>query len=350
MSANGVFRRAIFTAPRQIEFEELPVPDPGPDEVLVKVHACAICTWEKRAYTGADTRFYPLVGGHEIAGVVAAIGSRAGEGLAVGDRVAVSGLTRCGKCYSCRRGRDNRCENTWQRDTVPGKPIGPGGFATYKLGTDYQIFRLAADTDLVEGALTEPLACVVRSVKRAHVEPGDFAVIFGGGVMGALHVLLAKRLGATVVVSEPDAGRRKRMEALGADCVVDPAGADLRKLVKDMTRGHGAEVVFDAVGLGPNLEAGLQLVGAGGRVMVYARVYPKGTTISMDPNLFHEKEIVLTGSMSQNREDFMQAAEMIARRTIDLRPLITGVYPMERMVDAFEASTQLENYRVVVTM
>ncbi|MCC6190048.1 MAG: zinc-binding dehydrogenase [Anaerolineales bacterium] len=350
MTNNGTLRRAIITAPQAIQFEELPVPEPGPDEVLVEVRACAICTWEKRAFTGADTRFYPLVGGHEIAGVVAAIGQRAGDGLAVGDRVAVSGLTRCGKCYSCRRGRDNRCENTWQRDMVPGQPIGPGGFATYKLGSDYQIFRLGADTDFVEGALTEPLACVVRSVKRARVAPGDFVVVMGGGVMGALHVLLAKRQGATVVVSEPDAGRRQRLEALGADCVVDAAATDLRALVKDMTRGHGAEVVFDAVGMGPNLETGLQLVGNGGRVMVYARVYPKGTTIKMDPNLFHEKEIVLTGSMSQNREDFMQAAEMIVRRTADLRPLISGIYPMDQLVEAFEASTRLENYRIVVTM
>ncbi len=350
MTTNGTMRQAILTAPKQIEFRELPLGTPGPDEVLVKVYACAICTWEKRAYTGADTRFYPLIGGHEIAGVIEAIGERAGEGLAVGDRVAVSGLTRCGKCYSCRRGRDNRCENTWQRDFKPGMPAGPGGLATHKMARDYQIFKLQPDTDLVEGSLSEPLACVVRSVKKARVEPGDFAVVVGGGVMGMLHVLMAKRLGATVVVSEPDAGRRKRALELGADHVLNPAEADLGKIVKELTGGHGAEVVFDAVGSGPAIESGLQMLGTGGRMQVYARVYPKGTTITIDPNLFHEKELVLNGTMSQNREDFQQAAEMIARRAIDLRPIISATYPMDKMTEAFEASTQLSNYRVVVTM
>lgn len=350
MTTNNTLRRSIITGPRQIQFEDLAIASPGPDEVLVKIHACAICTWEKRAYTGADTRFYPLVGGHEIAGVVEAIGERAGDGLAVGDHVAVSGLTRCGKCYSCRRGRDNRCENTWQRNPVPGAPIGPGGLATHMIARDYQIFKLHPETDLVEASLSEPLACVVRSLKKACVEAGDYVVVVGGGVMGALHLMMAKRRGATVILFEPDEGRRQRAVEFGADHVLNPSESDLVQSVKDITGGRGAEAAFDAVGSGPVLEAAIKTLCTGGRLHVYARVYPKGTTISIDPNLFHEKEIVLTGTMSQSREDFMQAADMLARRTVDLRPIISATYPLDRLSEAFEASTQLSNYRVVVTM
>jgi L-iditol 2-dehydrogenase len=347
---NHTFRRALITGPEQIEIEEIPLESPGPDEVLVKVGACAICTWERRAFTGADTRFYPLLGGHEIAGVVEAIGEDAGYGINVGDRVAVSGLTRCGICYSCRRGRDNRCDNTWQSGFVPGTPIGPGGLATHKMAKSYQVFKLSQDTDLAEGSLSEPLACVLRSIKKAHIEPGDYVAIIGGGVMGAAHLLLAKRQGATVILSEPDEGRRQRAVELGADHVLDPNEDDLAETVKSITDGRGAEAIFDAVGKVPVLENAINALSKAGRLHVYARVYPKGTHISIDPNLFHEKEIVLTGTMSQSREDFMQASEMIARGAIDVRQLISATFPMDKIVEAFEASTDTRNYRVVVTM
>lgn len=350
MTSNQTMRRALLTGPQQIEFENLPKGNPAPDEILVQIHACAICTWEKRAYTGADTRFYPLLGGHEIAGVVEAIGESANAGLAVGDRVSVSGLTRCGKCYSCRRGRDNRCDNTWQSGFKPGTPIGPGGLATHKMAKDYQIFKLPEDADLVEASLSEPLACVLRSIKNAQIEVGDFVVIAGGGVMGILHLMLAKRRGATVILSEPEEGRRQRALDADADYVLNPKETDLVESVKEITGGRGAQAIFDAVGRGPILESAINALGKGGVLSVYTRVYPEGSTISIDPNLFHEKEIVLTGTMSQSREDYLQAAEMIARRAIDLRPIISATYPMEKMKEAFDASTDLNNYRIVVTM
>ncbi len=350
MTSNQVMRRTLLTAPKTIEFDEIAIGTLEPDDVLVKIKACAICTWEKRAYTGADSRFYPLLGGHEISGVVEALGENAGAGLAVGDRVAVSGLTRCGKCYSCRKGLDNRCDNTWQSGFIPGTPIGPAGLATHKIAKSYQIFKVTDDADLVEVSLSEPLACVLRSIKKAKVDSGDYVVIVGGGVMGMLHLMLAKRRGATVILSEPDPGRRKRAGDFGADYVLDPNENDLIESVKEITNGRGAQAIFDAVGKVPILETAINALGKAGSLHVYARVYPKGEKITIDPNLFHDKEIILTGSMSQNRDDFMRAAEMISRRTIDLRPIISGAYPMDQIAEAFEASTLLENYRIVVTM
>ncbi|MBW8012067.1 MAG: zinc-binding dehydrogenase [Chloroflexi bacterium] len=351
MSADKVLRRAMLTAPKEINFDEITLEAPAADEVLVKISACAICTWEKRAYTGADQRFYPLLGGHEISGVVEAIGESAGYGLEVGDRVSVSGLTRCGKCYSCRRGRDNRCDNTWQAGGMKkGDPIGPGGLATYKMAKAYQVFKVADDADLVEVSLTEPLACVIRSIKKSQVEVGDYVAIAGGGVMGILHLILAKRRGATVILFEPDEGRRKFALEIGADHVIDPTEVDIAESVMEITDKRGAQAFFDAVGKVPILESGINALGKGGRLHVYARVYPKGEPISIDPNLFHDKEIVLSGTMSQNREDYLQAAEMISRKAIDLSPIISATFPLDQLTEAFEASTKLENYRIVVTM
>jgi L-iditol 2-dehydrogenase len=350
MTSTQVMRRTLLTAPKTIEFEEIPLGSLESDDVLVKIAACAICTWEKRAYTGADTRFYPLLGGHEISGVVEALGENSAAGLAVGDRVALSGLTRCGRCYSCRKGLDNRCDNTWQSGFVPGTPIGPAGLATHKVAKNYQVFKVADNANLVEVSLSEPLACVLRSIKKAKVDSGDYVVIIGGGVMGMLHLMLAKRHGATVILSEPDQGRRQRATEMGADFTLDPNEDDLVESVKEITGGRGAQAIFDAVGKVNVLETAINALGKAGSLHVYARVYPKGEKIAIDPNIFHDKEIILTGTMSQNRDDFMRAADMISRRAIDLQPIISGTYPMDQIAEAFEASTQLENYRIVVTM
>src|SRR5689334_25294148 len=109
--ATGTYQRAVITGPRQIVFQDVPIPTPGPGQVLVRVAAAALCTWEQRVFAGVDTWSYPLVGGHEFSGTVAAIGPDMVQHLLPGDQVAVAGLRRCGECWACRRGYDNICDN-----------------------------------------------------------------------------------------------------------------------------------------------------------------------------------------------------------------------------------------------
>lgn len=340
--------QAVIVGPRQIEYQHNEVPPLRPDRVRVRVRACALCTWEQRVFAGIDTYAFPFVGGHEFAGIVEEIGSEIQvPGLQIGDLVAVSALKRCGQCPSCRRGMDNLCENN-ASGREPGKPWGPGGLGEYVVVPGYQIYRLGPDVTPYEAALTEPVACVLRSIEKAHLVPGDQVVIVGAGIMGMLHLLFAKRQGAHVIVSEIDEGRGKKALELGADEVINPTQVNYVEQVKELTNGWGADHTFMAIGVARAIEDAVKATAKGGIVQVYASVYPKPAMITIDADLFHNREIVLTGTVSQDHEDFLRSAEIISNRTVDLRPLISRVFPLAQLSDAFDVALNKEAYRVLI--
>jgi 2-desacetyl-2-hydroxyethyl bacteriochlorophyllide A dehydrogenase len=342
------YKRATFVGPRQIRLDELPIPEPGPRQALVKVRACALCTWEQRSYTGEDT-FYPIASGHEVSGELVKLGDQVFGDVQVGDRVMASPLTRCGYCESCRRGLDNICDNN--RKPFQEKDVfGPAGLAEYILLDDYQIFKANNDTPFEEICLTEPLACVLRSIRKARVERADNVVVAGAGIMGLLHLMFAKQIGAQVIVSEPNAERAAFALEMGADAAIDPTQDSFADQVKALTNGRGADVVFCAVSVAQAVEQAIEAVAKGGRVHVYASIYPRGTKISIDPNPFHSKEIVLTGTMSQDKEDVLQTVRMISQGLVDLKPFISLVLPFEKLEEGLQAALRPDTYRVIVTM
>jgi len=348
MMTNQTMKRVLITAPKEVEIEEIPLGSPASDEVVVRVHSSALCTFEQRAYIGMDPRFYPLLGGHELSGVVEAVGDAVND-INIGDKVAVSALDRCGYCYSCRRGLG--CENVWFKKSTgdqPKGPMGPAGLATHKVAKDYQIYKLHPDTDLLHAALTEPLACVLRSIKKAQIQPGDTLVILGGGVMGILHTILARGHGANVIVSEPDARRREEALKFGANHALDPLAGDFVENIKALSGGRGADVIIVAMSVIKAMQEAIGALAKSGRLLVYARMFPKGETVAIDPNLLHDNEIVLTGTISQSIEDFQQSAEMISSGAIDLGPVISATYPIDQVKEAFEAAIDLSTYRIVV--
>jgi len=340
------YKRAVFVAPREIRFDELPIPEPGPRQALVKVKACALCTWEQRSYTGEEP-FYPLSSGHEVSGELVRLGDKVFTDAQIGDRVVASVLIRCGYCESCRRGMDNICDNShkvfWDKDVA-----GPAGLAEYLLLDDYQLYRANNGVLFEELCLAEPLACVIRSVRKSAVQRADRVVVVGAGIMGMLHLLLLKKAGVTVFVSEPDAQRAAFALEMGADGIIDPGNDSFVDKIRELTGGRGPNVIFCAVSVGAVVEQAVEAVAKGGRVHVYASIHPRGTKISVDPNLFHGKEITLTGTMSQDREDMRQAVDMIARGLIDLKPLISLRFPLLELQEALEAALRPDTYRVIV--
>jgi threonine dehydrogenase-like Zn-dependent dehydrogenase len=342
------YKRATFIGPKQIRLDELPIPEPGPRQALVKVRACALCTWEQRSYTGEET-FYPLASGHEVSGELVKLGSQVFTDVQIGDRVMASPLTRCGYCESCRRGLDNICDNNrkhFQEQDVPG----PAGLAEYILLEDYQLYKASNDTPFAEICLTEPLACVLRSVRKAGVEWTDNVVVAGAGVMGLLHLMLARQIGARVIISEPNAERAAFAQKMGADAIIDPTQDSFADQVKALTNGRGADVIFCAVSVAQAVEQAVEAVAKGGRIHVYASIYPRGAKISIDPNPFHSKEIVLTGTMSQDKEDILQTVRMISQGLVDLKPFISLVLPFEKLEEGLQAALRPDTYRVIVTM
>jgi L-iditol 2-dehydrogenase len=321
------------------------MPEPAADQVLVKVDSCAICTWEQRMYSGAEP-MYPMAGGHEVSGVVVKAGDQV-FGLEPGDHVTVAGLNRCGQCESCLRGYDNICENMYKmraNDPIPG----PGGLGEYvlRLGTD--AFKVSKEVPLAHVSLSEPLACVLRSVKAADIKAGERVVIIGAGLMGMLHLLLAKARGAVVIVSEPNEFRANKAREVGADYVFNPMEEDYVEKVKELSGGRGVDVTFVCVAHHSTVEPAVVGSANGGRVMLYSSFHPKKQKIEVDPNIFHKKEVVLSGTMSQSRQDFFEASQLISNGNIDLTPLISASYSLDHLKEAFEAAMSVETYRVVV--
>lgn len=344
----GDYQRAVIVGERQVKLERVPIPEPADNEVLIKVAYCAICTWEQRVYSGVF-KTYPLVGGHEVSGVVERVGKGV-DHVQPGDKVIVSGLYRCGMCDNCRRGFSNMCVNVYSAPTPEGQIPGPGGFGEYITRKGEEVFKLAPDVALEEAALGEPIACVVRSIKKADIKPGDRVMVVGGGIMGLLHMQIAKGRAAKVILSEPDPDRRAIAEGMGVDGVVDPTAPDFADQVKALTNG-GPTVVFVAVSVPKAVEQALSVVAPGGKVLLYAS-QPKGSTITVDPNLFHHKEIILTGTVSQVPEDFHDAAALISSGKLDLAPLLTSFYPLSDIAAALDEAVKNQgkgvNFRVVV--
>jgi len=342
------YKRAVFIRPRQIRFDDVPIPEPGPCQALVRVRTCALCTWEQRMYTGEESH-YPLVGGHEVSGELVKLGSRVHTDAQIGDRVAAPRLTRCGYCESCRRGLDTICDNMRKPVREADVP-GPAGLAEYVLLDDYQLYKADNEVSFEEICLTEPLACVVHSVRKARVERADNVVVVGTGIMGMLHLVLVKQMGTRVIVSELNEERAAFAEEVGADVVIDPTQGSFTDQVRALTGGCGADVIFCTVSTASAVEQSLEAVAKGGRVHVYASIHPRGTKISVDLNLFHAKEIVLTGTMSQSKEDVLQAVRMISRGLVDLKPFISLVLPFDRLEEGLQSALRLDTYRVVMTM
>ena len=343
------YRRSVITGPREIAFEEVPIPEPGPRQVLVKMAAAALCTWEQRVYSGVDNWSYPLVGGHEFSGEVVAVGANVAQPLVPGDQVAVAGLRRCGECWACRRGYDNICDNQHAVTRVPGKPWGPAGFGEFALVDGYQIYRFPRRVSAFEAALAEPLGCVLHDVKRFTPRRGDTAVIVGAGIMGLLHLAALKSTGAMIVVSEPDPVRRAKALEMGAHAAIDPVTEDYVDAVKRLTDGRGASATYMAIGAPKGIEQAVQAAAKRGAVSVYASIHPRGSTIQIDPNIFHYKEVILSGSLAQDHEDFLDSVWSIAHGTVDLKPVISAAFPLAQLEAAFAAAARPDTYRVFVT-
>jgi len=270
------------------------------------------------------------------------------SGIQPGDKVVVAAITRCGECYYCQRGMDNMCANGGD-NPEPDTLWGPGGLSEYMVAEGYQVYKVSDEIDFSVGTLAEPLACVLRSVQKAHVTYGDTVVITGAGIMGLLHVKVAKLSGLKVIITEVDEARKATALRLGADRVVDPTKEDLLAVVREMTDGRGVEAVFYTAGGAKAAEQGINALAKGGTIVFYGAIYPKGT-MSIDPNKIHYDEINFTGLVSTTKESFRESARMLSEGLIDVREFISEEVPLEQIDYAFRRAVSPDTYRVIVRL
>jgi NADPH2:quinone reductase len=312
----------VIDRPGSFRVAELPVPEPGDNQILVKVECVGICGTDLHILAGEfPPTPYPITPGHEFAGTVAARGPGVRADLAIGARVAVDPSLYCGYCRRCRAGRDNLCEN-WAAigDTVSG------AFAEFVAVPANNAYLLPSHLDGQYGAMAEPLACAVHGMRRLGTVFGDSVVVVGAGTMGLLLVQLLLRAGAgPVAVVDRVAERLSVARKLGvAQAVTDAAELG----------GTRFEIGVDATGVPSAIEAAIGLLDRGGRMLVFG-VAPADARISVSPFSVYNDEISFTGSMAILRS-FGEAVDLLASGAIDPRPLLSPPLPLGQFGDAVD--------------
>lgn len=346
-------RVAVVTAPGEVELRDEPTPEPAPDEVLVEVGACGLCTMERRLFSG-EKRVYPVAPGHEVAGRVVA----AGEAVAslpgaptAGDLVTVDLLTRCGTCHQCRRGRSALCRRPQGGALTDGTISMGAGLAEVVQVKALQAWPVGGAA-VEHASMGEPLACVAHSVRLSGFRAGDRVAVIGAGYMGRLHLALARHLGAAAVGVVDVSGERLADAAdAGAAWMATPESA--------AAGGHGpgagaggsgaADVTFVTAGAPGALELALELTDDGGTVVLYG-AFPKQLTAPVAPDALHHHELSIVGVYSHEPEDWRTAAGLLASGVLapDLDRLVTGRFSLDAVGDALALAANSPVYRVLV--
>lgn len=340
-------KAAVMPCEGQINLIDVDLPVKQEDEIIVKVKAVGICTFEQGFYLGKSKGF-PFAGGHEICGVVEEVGDSVSQKLKKGDKVIVLSLTRCGECYYCRKGFDNQCEHAKDVQKIKGVD-GPGGFAQYFVAKGYEVFKIEESIPFERGILAEPLACVTHSMNQSGITSGDYALVCGAGAMGIIHLLLAKLRGAKVIVSEPNELRRLKALEFGADYVVDPVNENLQQRVEAITEKRGVEKAFFTAGGKAAIEGAVEALAIRGTLVIYGGTGPNDD-FTMNPKTFHYKEITITGVTKHTKESIRVAVELLSLKELPLDSLITSKFPFEKIEDALKEASKVTSYRPVVIM
>jgi L-iditol 2-dehydrogenase len=339
------FRAGAITGVGKVELVDVPTPTPGFGEALVKIEATAICTWEQRTYSGAQSNKFPFIGGHEVAGTIVSFGPGYRGTLAVGDRVALGGAS-CGSCHWCYMGMDRVCEQHYSGSVEYDEGWGPGGFAELKIHPADGLFPIG-DVPAEIGCLAEPLSCALHAARISGAEVGNDVVILGAGTMGLMNLIAMKKRGARVIVSEIDADRLAKAKAMGADVIIDASKQDPVAVVKELTNGRGADIVLAAIGHRVANEQGMQMIAERGTFVVFASAHPE-TTMEVGPNALHNKEQRVIGVVSSEKQDFHIATKLIRQGQVDLTPLIQNRYPLSNLSGALDEAILPGTYRIVV--
>ncbi len=350
-----------------IRIEDIPIPEIGPRDALIKTKACGICSgdvmpWyiEKKA---------PLVIGHEPAGEIVELGSeieRIGESenrriagkklthspihsfthsqFKIGDRVFVHHHAPClnsKSCKYCRRGDYVQCE-TWRNTKII-----PGGISEYILIPEINLrndtLKLPENISYEDGTLVEPAACVVKSLKRANIKNGDTILIIGLGVMGQMHVLLAREFGAKkIIAADMVRFRLDKAREFGVDYAIDVSKEDMIEKLKDLTDGMMADIVI----VGPNsaeaMKQGIEAASCGGTVVFFTPAKP-GKMLNIDLNYLYFRDINIVTSYSCGPDDTKNALHFIRQGVVSADKIVTHRFSIADTEKAYRLTAEAKN-------
>jgi L-iditol 2-dehydrogenase len=310
----------------KLEVADVPMPEVGPDDVLVRVAACGICGSDVHGYDGSSgRRIPPLVMGHEAAGVVEAVGTAVSR-FAVNDRVTFDSTVYCGRCDFCLRGEVNLCEDRQVVGVSTPDFRRAGAFAEFVAVPERIVYKLPDAMTFPEAAMLEAVSVALHAIAVSDLKGGETVFVIGAGMIGLLILQSAKAVGCSrVLVADVDASRLKLAEASGADAVILASGAAMIEQLLSLTGGRGVDVVLEAVGRDETVSAAVDAVRKGGTVTLVGNITPE---VKLPLQKVVSRQIRLQGSCASAGE-YPQAMELIAAGKIQVTSLITAIAPLQ---------------------
>jgi L-iditol 2-dehydrogenase len=330
--SNETMRAVMYLEPKNLQLEQVRIPQPGPDEILVKVRAATTCGTDVKTYLrGHHLCPPPSLFGHEFAGDVVAVGEEV-NAFRPGMRVVPHNSAPCQVCYVCKLGQENLCEDLYfnfgafaEFAIVPGPIV--------RLNT----FEIPDHLSYAQASILEPLVSVVHGQRVIDIQPGEHVAIIGaGGPIGLMHLQLALRSGAAQVIAvDLSDSRLSIAKQLGATHIINPSEVDPIQAILEVAAGRGVDVAIECAGAKEAWLTAFQAVRKGGRVLWFGGL-KAGTPIELDTHRVHYDELTLYGTFHGTPLDVQRSFEIIASGVIDTKPLISGEVPLENVEDALK--------------
>ncbi len=331
-------RAPVLHGYRDMTYDEVPDPHPGPGQAHIRIHLCGICGSDVHRYDNPDQQDDQIMG-HEFVGTVIELGEGA-QGPAIGSRVIEAMNDACGGCAFCNRGEAYLCHQHYILESQQGIDVHgrgrvvTGGYGEYVALEASRLMAVPEDMTDHAAASVEAAAVGYHAVKHSGISLGDTAVVFGGGPIGLYTMQCAREAGATRVITvEPVAARQRAARELGVDEVVDPSQSDdVVAELKDLTQG-GPDIVFEAAGVPVTTQQAIETVRPNGRVGLVG--------VTLKPATIHQatwvrKNLQVRTSLAFSREDFPSIIQLFRKQRVRAEPLITSVVPASETTAAFD--------------
>jgi L-iditol 2-dehydrogenase len=313
-------RALLLSEYKKLSVVDMPTPEIGDDDVLVRVRACGICGSDIHGYDGSTgRRIPPLVMGHEAAGVIERVG-RGVQGFASGERVSFDSTVSCGICHFCRRGQINLCDNRMVLGVSCGDYRRHGAFAEYVAVPSRILYKLPDSLPFERAALIESVSIAVHAVSRHVPKPDDTVVVVGSGMIGLLVIQVLKDKGTKDIVAvDVDPRKLALAQRLGATRTLNPKEHDVQAAVRDVTGGRGADVSIEVVGHGDTVLTAIRILRKGGTVVLVGNLSPE---VGLPLQEVVSREISVLGSCASSGE-IPECIDLLARGVVDVDPIIS---------------------------
>ena len=323
----------VLSKYRELQIEEVAMPEPGSDEVLIRVEACGICGSDVHGFDGSSgRRIPPIIMGHEAAGTITAVGSSV-TGWALGERVTFDSTVYCGHCPFCLRGEVNLCDQRQVVGVSCADYRRNGAFAEYVVVPERVLYRLPPELPFAEAAMIEAVSVALHAVAVSEIRTGETALVIGAGMIGTLVVQALRVQGASqILAADPDGSRLAEAGRSGAHTLLPLSGGQDAAAAVLEHFPAGVDHVFEAVGIGATVKTAVAAVRKGGTITLIGNIAPQ---VELPLQAVVTRQIRLQGSAASSGE-YPRAIELLASRQIDVRPLISAVEPLAHGADAFD--------------